>query len=948
MKELNSKDRGKKIRNPLVKRIPRELLGDWRKYLVVGLFLILTIGFVSGMYVANESMMTAADESVYKYRLESGHFELEHEADGELLTAIASGEMADVKQYYLDKAKEELDEKFEDEFEKEFNDRFGEEFALKFTERFDPEFQAGFDKRFDAAFEMQVISSLMAQGLGEGQVQAMAPGAVAQAKQTAEYRAAYDTAYEEAYHAAYEEAYDAAYEEAYQPAYDEAYQQAYEEAWEKIQEEIEEKYADAEEKYGLDDPDFQAVPGEVYENFYRNEEEDHDNDGVADGTIRVYVKTEDVNLACLMEGSFPVTEEEIAIDRMHADNAGIRVGDTITVSGQPFRVVGLIAYVNYSTLHEKNTDLIFDALKFDVAMVTESGFGRLDKTIHYAYAWQYAEEPADEKEEKILSDNFLKALLTQTVVADNEIEDYIPRYANQAINFATDDMGSDEAMGGVLLDILIVIIAFIFAVTISNTIAREAQTIGTLRASGYSRGELVRHYLSMPVIVTLIAAVIGNVLGYTAFKNVVVSMYYNSYSLPAYATIWNPEAFVKTTLIPVALMFVVNLAVIMKMMGHTPLQFLRRDLKKTKRKKAMRLPAWKFFGRFRLRIMLQNIPNYLILFLGVAFIMVMLAMAVGMPDTLKFYKDNAADMMFARYQYVLKSYEDEDGDLIETESAEAEKFAMKSLLKKSDMLDEEISIYGISDGSRYVVIDGLQLLKEGEVYISASFGDKYGLEAGDVVSLDEKYESMQYQFTVAGIYDKCQSLAVFMPIQDYRTVFDLEEDAFGGYMSDTEITDIEEENIATVLTERDITKMCDQLDHSMGAYMQYFQYLCILLSAVLIYLLTKIIIEKNENAISMTKILGYENGEIASLYLLSTTMFLVVADALGVVLGRLVMGQAWKTIMFEYSGWFTFVIRPAGYVKMFAFVLIGYLIVMVFDFRRIRKIPMEEALKNVE
>lgn len=179
----------------------------------------------------------------------------------------------------------------------------------------------------------------------------------------------------------------------------------------------------------------------------------------------------------------------------------------------------------------------------------------------------------------------MRALLTQTVVNDNEIEDYVPKYANPAINFATDDMGSDEAMGGVLLDILIVIIAFIFAVTISNTITKESQAIGTLRASGYTKGELVRHYLSMPVIVTLISALVGNVLGYTVFKDVVVSMYYNSYSLPTYETIWNPDAFFKTTLIPVVLMFMVNLIVIIKMMQHTPLQFLRHDLKKTKRKK---------------------------------------------------------------------------------------------------------------------------------------------------------------------------------------------------------------------------------------------------------------------------------------------------------------------------------------------------------------------------
>ena len=54
-------------------------------------------------------------------------------------------------------------------------------------------------------------------------------------------------------------------------------------------------------------------------------------------------------------------------------------------------------------------------------------------------------------------------------------------------------------MGGVLLDILIVIIAFIFGVTISNTIAKESSAIGTLRASGYTQGELIRHYISMPV-----------------------------------------------------------------------------------------------------------------------------------------------------------------------------------------------------------------------------------------------------------------------------------------------------------------------------------------------------------------------------------------------------------------------------------------------------------------
>ena len=789
----------KRTVNPLIKRIPKELIGDWKKYLIVFAFLVLTIGFVSGMYVANESMMKAADESVTKYDREDGHFEWSEKSDADLIKDVESGEQVD----------------------------------------------------------MSAIT-------------------------------------------------------------------------------------------GKEEEDASDVPVIIYENFFRNEKEDNNNDGKNDGTVRVFAKTDNINLACVLDGRLPENENEIAVDRMHADNVDMKVGDTIRVGGEKFEVVGLIAYVNYSTLHEKTTDLIFDAIKFDVAMVTDEGFDRLGESIHYAYAWKYKDAPADEKEEKALSDDFRKVLAAQTMLHGNELKDYVPSYGNPAINFATDDMGSDMSMGGVILDILIIIIAFIFGVTISNTITKESSTIGTLRASGYTRGELVRHYLSMPVIVTFLAAIVGNILGYTVFKNVVVGMYYNSYSLPTYETVWNPDAFVKTTVVPIILMFVVNLIVIVRMLRHTPLQFLRHDLKKSKRKKAIRLPHWKFMSRFRVRIMFQNISNYLSLFVGICFIMVMLAMAVGMPDTLTYYQKHASNLMFTKYQYVLKTYQNADGSIVTTDNEDAENFAMKSLVKRSDALDEEISTYGVVDDSRYIEISDLESLEKNEVYISNSYADKYGIVIGDTIKLEEKYTDDTYNFKVCGIYDKCQSIAVFMPIDQYRKVFDLDDDAFSGFFSDSKITDIDSDMIASTITKRDITKMCDQLDHSMGSYMQYFQVLCILLSMAMIYLLTKLIIEKNENAISMTKILGYENREIASLYLLSTTIVMLVIDVLTVAVGVWVMNFAWKEILMTYSGWFSFHMETISYVKMFAFVLIGYVIVMILDFQRIKKIPMDQALKNVE
>lgn len=172
--------------------------------------------------------------------------------------------------------------------------------------------------------------------------------------------------------------------------------------------------------------------------------------------------------------------------------------------------------------------------------------------------------------------------------------DFVPEPDNQAIHFAGDDMGSDTAMVMVLLYIVIIIMAFIFAVTSISTIEKESTVIGTLRASGYTRKELVIHYMELPMIIMFIGAIIGNILGYTIFKDIVAAIYYNSYSLTVYTTIWSPYAFVMTTIIPCVLMFVINLFMLTKMLKLSPLKFIRRDLKKRKNRKAVKLPEWKF------------------------------------------------------------------------------------------------------------------------------------------------------------------------------------------------------------------------------------------------------------------------------------------------------------------------------------------------------------------
>ena len=86
----------------------------------------------------------------------------------------------------------------------------------------------------------------------------------------------------------------------------------------------------------------------------------------------------------LMEGSLPEDINEIAIDRMYAENNDIKVQDTLTVGSRILKVTGLVALSDYSSLFSDNSDTMFDSLKFGVGVVSQKCFDAYDDThIHY-------------------------------------------------------------------------------------------------------------------------------------------------------------------------------------------------------------------------------------------------------------------------------------------------------------------------------------------------------------------------------------------------------------------------------------------------------------------------------------------------------------------------------------------------------------------------------------
>ena len=678
----------------------------------------------------------------------------------------------------------------------------------------------------------------------------------------------------------------------------------------------------------------------IYENFYKEEivvrHNNIKNDEDSQSTLRFYVNREEVDKVDLMDGSLPEDINEIAIDRMYAENNDIKVQDTLTVGSRILKVTGLVALSDYSSLFSDNSDTMFDSLKFGVGVVSQKCFDAYDDThIHYVYSWLYDNKPEDDKEAKLMADDFVK-----TISANAILVNYIPQYINQAIHFTGDDIGSDRSMMIVLLYVLIVIMAFVFAVTTNNTIVKEANVIGTLRASGYTRGELLRHYILLPIIVTIFGALVGNILGYTVFKDIFVATYYGSYSFPTYHTLWNADAFLLTTVVPVIIMLVINIVIIGCRLKLSPLKFLRRDLSGKQKKKAMRLPAFGFFNRFRLRIIIQNMPNYITLFIGILFANVLLLFGIMLGPMLTHYQNEITDKLIAKHQYVLKA-------LVDVDDNAAEKYCVKTLATIEGRLkSEDVLVYGVKDNSIYADINTASL-KDNEVYITNGYADKFRIKKGDKITLKEKYDDNEYEFTVKDMYDYPSSFAIFMSDAAFKNVFDKSEDYYSGYFSDN-ILDIDEKYVATQITLDDLTKVSRQLDRSMGETFNLVKIFAVVLFAVLMFLLTKLIVEKNTTSISMVKILGYSNREISRLYVTSTTIVVVLSVALSIGLSVIIMNYLFRVFMEEMSGWISCYYAPHIFPVMFILNITVYAVISFFMMAKIKKIPMDEALKTVE
>ena len=671
----------------------------------------------------------------------------------------------------------------------------------------------------------------------------------------------------------------------------------------------------------------------LYENFYS--EQDLSDDTM----IRIYKNREKVDIATVYEGRLPKNKHEIALDRLFADKNDYKVGETIHLNGEDIKIVGFIAVPDYTSLIEKNNDLMMDAIHFGVAIVDNKTFDEFaEKNITYNYSYVLDKKDASDKE------NYDKLNDIRDICLENGymLTNMMTSDMNQTISFLPNDMGGDIPMIKALLYVILVILAFIFVVISETIIDEESTVIGTLLASGYTKNELIRHYMVLPIIITIVSCIIGNIVGYLVFPPYFKDMYYGSYCLPPLKVQFIPEAFVTTTIIPLVFMLVINYLMLRHKLNISPIRFLRRDTHKNRIKQHIKLKHGSFFRRFQIRVILQNKGSYFTLFIGILFASFILMFGIVMGPCIDNYLQNSEDSIKADYQYVLK----QPVDIKNAEDAEKLTITSLETYYKAGDLDLDVSFYGLDNDSKYY--DDISLpSKDDEITISYDFAQKMGLKKGDKITFTNPYTEKDYKFKVYDIYDYKAGFSAYMTQKNLNDMIDQDKNYYNTYLSDKKL-DIKDEYIQSKLTRNDVVKIGEQVTSSFGQMIPIMTTVSIIIYLVVMYILTKLVMDRNATNMSFLKVMGYDDKEISKLYLKASAIVVVISLIICAPFSYYLMDVLFKFAFMRFTSYIEMYMPYYLHIVVFVVGLLVYSLVNFILNRSIKKVDLGESLKESE
>ncbi|MDO5717649.1 MAG: ABC transporter permease [Tissierellia bacterium] len=669
--------------------------------------------------------------------------------------------------------------------------------------------------------------------------------------------------------------------------------------------------------------DLEKNRAEIEESFY------YDFNWQKDKIIRLVRNRELVNRFYAIEGRLPEKNDEIFLELHFSEKSNLNIGDKIEIADKEYKIVGIGIAPDYTTCLQAISDASPAPDTFGLGTVVEDSIADIEESedlICTEYNYIFSLSGENDRKEFRKDVKSLEYLTSYVDISDN------PRVQQEL-----KEIVSQRNLTLVFGLFFMLIMAYMLAVFTSGHMKNERETIGTFYAMGYKKSELIRHYIRMPIVILIIASILGLIGGYF-FIDVVVRQHQAYYDLPMVKSILMPYQYIYSIVITIILGFIFNLIVISRQLSTSPIELLRNRVRCQKMKygKYKERPFLKIFSK---RIIQSNKEGYIALMAGIILSVVLLIYGFCTYESLNAMPADSIAGVIYENQYIFKLPKKDD----EYKGQRAMTLSMNSNERISNA-SIPVQINGLEKGNEFFPF---KPSGDGELSVSTATAEKMGWEKGDKVKLTKQPENEVYEFKVGTIVDYTSGMNIFLDMDFLNKKLGYEDGIYNTVYSNEEL-DLPAEDILSHNKMGDLESASKGYIDAMKGTVNSMVSGSIILYVLILYLMLKIVIEREAYNISLIKIMGYSDAEVSRLYFWNSLIIFIISLAIGFPLGRVIMDYVMPMTIATMPVNVRVLISPKYIGIMLLIMGTTYLIIGFIIRHKLKKVPYTVVLKSRE
>lgn len=692
-------------------------------------------------------------------------------------------------------------------------------------------------------------------------------------------------------------------------------------------------------------------------------------EGYKDITLETnFIETNNISKMKVIKGEEYKNKKGIWLDSYLAENLNLKVGDTITLSYENYKITeqikGIVNTPDHIYQVKDETELFPDHSKYGYAYLSINEFPKEYIYKNITKQTNLTQEnikqiPNFKIEDYYIFNKILVDTNTNTNKVKTEIENNISnalsvttRNENQSYQTYKSEIEEGNTYSGIFTFLFIFIALLSVVTTMNRFIKKERIQIGTLKALGYKDKKITNHYISYGFYISIIASLLGLLAGPLILGNFFLNMLKKYYEMPEVSIYITTQNYILTLIVIVLVTIITYLSCkkILKEPASNALRNQTPNITKIKNPKHRHFKKISISTKWNLRDLARNKGRAVMAITGITGATMLLVCAFGMLDSMNSYLDWEFNKI-SNYDYKLtlknNITQEEINKLEKNYSKETSKTNIIEIKTNNKTKITTLTINDTKDKMRYTDHNKNYIkLNNNGVYITEKLAKTLNIKKNDTIKIKMYENQKTYKVKVEGLTRDPQNQNLNATKQFYETL-NLT------YKPDTIYTNKDLKDTKTIKGVekiQSINTIKEGMNNLLNTTKTMISLLIIVsagLGIVIIYNLGTLSFTEQEYQFATLKVLGLNNKKIKKIFKKQNIWLTLIAIIIGMPLGYLLTDSIFILALGENYD-FNADIKLISYIYSFLGILIVSIIVNNILAKKINKIDMVKSLKSNE